>query len=446
MSTFGKFIANKDLWFGFILFALGFIIRWIYILNLDITDPIRGDASSYYYYAKNLVDYGVFSRGRVGIPAPDSYWAPGYPFFLAICFKLADLFKIPFYPLVLTLQACLGGVIVGVTYFVGRYFLPALAAIISALLTALSPHLNSLGGNFLSETLFTFMLLLVIYTYVSVASSSRESPWKWGLCGLLFGLTYLVNPIVLFIPLLLIVFYALKQNRKKILTVLKVGIPFLGCFLLVVAAWMLRDLKNVSPENESSADRAFQNLIIGSHSEYHSVWKANILEGRKGGNPADIEIEKYQDNRKAFLGVLIDRMFNEPLHYLRWYLWQKPAEFWGWNILAGDGDIYQYPVNSSVYHKSKPALLSFVLMKQSHMWLVWAAFLGGIWLLTKKDRDQNWVVLTLYVPLCYMTFMYVVLHTDGRYSVPLRPEMYLCAVYAIHKLVVFINEAKAKNR
>lgn len=92
-----------------IVFFLCFCFRLLYVVTLDISVPIRGDAVAYVQYASNLIEHGVFSKGRGGQPLPDSYWSPGYPVFLAISSVLASFFKVGFYPFALFLQAVMGG-------------------------------------------------------------------------------------------------------------------------------------------------------------------------------------------------------------------------------------------------------------------------------------------------------------------------------------------------
>ncbi|RYG19139.1 MAG: hypothetical protein EOO07_07435 [Chitinophagaceae bacterium] len=131
---------------------------------------------------------------------------------------------------------------------------------------------------------------------------------------------------------------------------------------------------------------------------------------------------------------------------MNWYLIQKPLEFFGWNILAGEGDIYQYPVNSSIYNTSTFALISLVIMKQLHLWLVGAALLGLYFVVRQKNAARNEAILFVYIPLFYITAVYVLLHTDGRYSIPIRPEVYLCAVYAIAKICSLVKRLNAATK
>lgn len=442
-------LTNKnrrtDLWVGIALLLLGFAARWLYVLALDISSPIRGDAISYYYYAKNLLTYGIFSLDRHGVPLPDSYWAPGYPFFLAFCFKLADILHISFYPIVLFLQSWLGGGIVFFAYLLGRSFLPVKAAIAAAIFIILSPHLNTHGGYFLSEALFAFWMIASLYFFQKAVSSSGIIYWL--IAGCAFGMGYLTNPVILFLPFILSFIYLINHYVKGGRHPINKTAIFLAIFMIFVAAWVLRSMMNVPADRATSGQRAFENLVIGAHEDYHDIWYANATASdvsMKMVNPADVDMKQYKDDHQAFYRELIRRIANEPVEYLRWYFIQKPLDLWGWNILVGSGDVYVFPVNSSIYQNSKIALASLVIMKQLHFWLFGLAIIGLVFAL--RDTKSRERLLPVYALLIYISAVYVVLHADARYSVPLRPEMYLGAVYAIHRLYRLLSEMNEKSK
>jgi hypothetical protein len=167
------------------------------------------------------------------------------------------------------------------------------------------------------------------------------------------------------------------------------------------------------------------------------VWRANP---RDPENPFDIDNKKYKNNHSGFYSELFNRVKAEPLHYLHWYFIQKPLELWGWDILVGYGDIYVYRVDASLYHKSKLALVSLVLMKQIHFLLFAFALVGLFFVLREQNKNQKETILSLYLCLLCVSAVYVVLHTDARYSVPLRPEMYIAAVYGIWKIYATVHK------
>lgn len=435
-----KTVVIDGLIFWLVLFFC-FFIRLLYAVSLEISIPIRGDAFSYVQYAVNLIEHGVFSKDEATAPMPDSYWAPGYPYFLMLCSTLGAAIGIDFYPVALFLQALMGAITSALTFSVARLIMPSRAAGIVAILTIFSPHLMAQGGYILSETLFTFLLMSSIYIYFK-AISKQYSLWLAGFGGFVFGLAYLTNPVVLFVPIAFVLHFLIQLcfDRESISSPRFVVI-FLGVFLVCVLSWVARCVVNVPADRLTSSDRAFENLIIGSHNDYHAIWRNNPRDPQ---NPYEIDYQKYKNDHVGFYKELAARVVDEPLHYLHWYFMRKPLELWGWDILVGYGDIYTYEVDSSLYQKSKLAIASLVIMKHTHYWLFLAAILGLFFVFKESDVKQKEYILNVYLCVFCISTIYVVLHSDGRYSVPMRPEMYLCAVYAISKLIELKN--KYKNR
>ena len=423
-----------------IIFIIGFIIRLMYLNTLEISGPIRGDASFYAQYANNMIEYGVFSKDRSVTPRPDSYWAPGYPAFLAMCMLVAKLISIHFYYVVLGFQVVIGGLIGSLTYILSRSIFSVSWTILVCGLTILSPHLITHGGYVLSETLFSFLLLSSICLYIKV-STSKYSVILNGVSGFIFGLAYLTNPVSLVAPIL--IFIRSIYGEVQTLVNRKSPYVFLLSFLLVVALWNIRNLVSLEDTGPSSYDRAFENLIIGSHSDFHKILRANPKDKN---NPYELDISKYRDNHYDFYRELASRIIENPSSYAKWYFLRKPMELWGWDILVGQGDVYVFRVESSLYYKSKWAIASLVIMKQLHYWLFLLAIMGFFFMLLEKDGNSKFAMQTIYISTISISIIYVILHSDARYSVALRPEMYICAVYSAHNIFKFIRMLILKNK
>lgn len=423
-------ISKKIDWIIFIsIFVLAFSIRLIYALTLEMPIPIRGDGVHYVQYASNLIDHFTFSKDRSNDPIPDSYWAPGYPFFLAFCMLIAKVIGIHFYPVTLLMQAALGALVAALTYKLGRLVLAYKGALLAAIFTILSPHLISHGAYVLSETLLSLLLIVSIYFYIQ-ANMYQKHHYYW-LSGIFFGFCYLVNPVVLVVPFFLTFYFYFFYKNKKLPI-------FLIAFVTIAALWSIRELCVVNNEKASTSDRAFENLVIGSHSNYHDIWRANP---RDKNNPYEIDMAEYKNNHSIFYKELLERIIDNPTHYFKWYLIQKPLDLWGWDILVGQGDIYVYTVSASLYSKSNLALLTWALMKNTHYILLVLCILGIFFLFKEENSTTKKNVTSLYVLLTSISMVYILLHSDARYSVPMRPELYVCAVYVIK---VFFKLKKEK--
>jgi len=434
------------LWLTVVLIAgLSVWIRVSYFHNTLIDSPIRGDAASYVQYALNLVNYGTFSKDRTSVsPRPDAYWPPGYPAYISVAMQLEKHFGLNFYATTLYSQAVIGALIAVITLLIGRLFLNHYAATLAAILVAFSPHLISLGNYLLTETLFSFVLLLSIYAYL--VAYRLQLGWLFLLSGLLFGLAYLVNPVVFLAPVLFaaVSVYLYKRHQQKdLLTAVRlVGPCLLGLFLLV-GAWTARNVMNVAENAPDGSTRLFTNLVIGMHHDYHAIWRANP---RDPNNPATIDEQVLKGSYPKLADLLLQRVGQSPLHYAKWYLIEKPIMLWDWNILTGQGDIYVYPVEYSLYDASRPALLSYAIMRAAHYWLFGFAVFGLFFVCrqAQKTDPAATVPLFLYIALVYISSVYVVAQAEPRYSVPLRPEMYLCAVYCLSEIVRYFRARKLR--
>ena len=432
-----------SLWFS--LAAVAFLALWIrveYFHNTVVDNPIRGDAAQYVQYALNLVNYGVFSKDRAtDTPQPDSYWAPGYPAYIAIAMLLEKNHGINAYRTLIYSQAFTGALIAVFTLLTGRLFLHHYWALFAAILVAFSPHLISLGNNVLTETLFTLLLLVSIYSFLLAFLHRQKSLYL--LSGSLFGLSYLVNPVAFFTPIFLtalaLFLYRSKQNLS-IGTSLRLAAPCLLVFFVIVSIWAARGAINVGDDSPTGSSRLLGNIIIGTHHDFHDIWRANP---RDPNNPATIDNREIEGSFSAFFDLLLTRIKQDPLHYAKWYFLQKPLMLWDWNILTGQGDIYVYPVEYSLYHISKPARLTYSIMLAAHYWLFSFAVLGLFFAYRQhKDAASSTsaaIPLFLYLTVIYVSSVYVIAQAEARYSIPLRPEMYLCSAYFLSQLFGYIR-------
>ena len=422
----------------FLLIVLGAaVLRAAYNSNTIILEPIRADAAYNLVYANNLLEDHTFSKDMSAEPVPDAYWAPGYPLFLASIIEASDLISADTYNLILLCQLILGVGTVFLSYLVGVSFLPGYWPILPATLVAISPHLVSTGSYVLTETLFCFLLILSIYVLVGALGSNRSRNWL--LAGLCFALTYLVNPVSLFLTPILAAVLGLHVLRKSdgadSVSISRNTLILMLPVIIVFAAWSLRSVISVPAGQPTASDRLLTNLTIGLYPDYHEKWRSSILEPEKNvvvpGRGVD---ESYH----AFFAELISNVSREPMHMLAWYSLHKPALLWDWDIRTGFGDIYIYRVEQSLYHTSKPAIVSYSLMYAMHKWVLVGAVLGLVFLFA--DRSKNAVVpAILYVTLIYVSLVYVITQSEPRYSIPLRPFLYLCFTYFLWQTTQWVG-------
>ncbi|MFK8047827.1 MAG: ArnT family glycosyltransferase [Halioglobus sp.] len=431
------------LWFGVILIVIcGAILRGSYNTKTQFIEPIRGDAAYYIIYAQNLLEHSTFSKDRNKPPVPDSYWAPGYPVFLASVIKLSEILNVGDYGAILWGQVILAAATILLTFLLARTFLPAYWPLLPASLVALSPHLVSIGAYALTETLFGFLLLLCLY----FLSRSRMSPrWScWLFAGISLSLAYLVNPVALVLaPVLasVVFFYRGTQQERRernARAVLLLVLPI----IVVATLWSVRTSISVPDDQPSSSGRLLTNLKIGLYDDYHDKWRESILQPEKNTVVPGAGIDA---SYSTFYRELYTRILEDPVGMLSWYAIEKPILLWSWNIKTGQGDVYIYPVEYSLYHISTVALITYSLMSTTHFWLFAASVLGLVYLVINR-RDELLVPVTLYATLIAISAVYVISQAEPRYSIPLRSEMYICATFFFWQTSIWLGRIRRDSR
>ncbi len=430
-----------------LLIILALFLRLSYIDNTIVDHPIRADAREYVAYGYNIYFHHTFSfaTGREPI-APDSFRSPGFP--LLIAASLAAGGKRYWYGTLLRWQAILGTLVVGLTFLIGRLLLPDWAALTATALTALNPHLVVMSGYLLTETLFSFLLLLSLWLFLLLGRSlrqgqhicSRRSIMLAAACALSFGCTYLTNETALFLPLLLAMLLVGKAGIRQpspSRTAVTVMLILFSCFPL---GWNLRAFVEHIPPDLRGSQRALETMTHGSYPDF--IYKDPRLQYYPYND--DPRYQEYSASVGNFLRIFSHRVAEEPWRYLRWYLIDKPYTLWTWNILQGQGDIYVYPVLRSLYQIAPFWDQTRLLMKRLHPLILLLALSGLLILLPRKRgicktytpaKQLPLPVTVLATVLIYYTLLYNLFATWPRYAVPLRPELYLWAAWSLCALI-----------
>lgn len=184
---FTRQIINQIL-IGLILigiFSIGLNLRLLMVQQTIVDRPIRADAAQYYFYAYNLTQYGIYSKQRPGQfegekPTPDAHRPPGYSLFLLPFVEFPPTLQMVNH-IVIT-QAIISTLTILVALGFFRAFLSWPWALGAASLVAISPHLVAVNIYVLTETLFTFFLVLLAW------AMSKFAPKKNGLLALMIGI------------------------------------------------------------------------------------------------------------------------------------------------------------------------------------------------------------------------------------------------------------------
>ncbi len=211
---------------------------------------------------------------------PSAYRTPVYPVFLAILLENIILSIIA--------QSIVGLSTLAFVYAIGRELLDSKHGLIAIILLAISGESISHSFYLLTETLFTFFLVLSIYCYV--LSRKTHSGMLLGLSGLLMAIGILTRPLAVLFPLVFVFFIAIESIslHKKIQ---KISIFVLAC-LVIVLPWMFRNLQHVG---------LFTISTISNENLYY--YSAVALESSMTGDNEGVLREKYAQNLERELGL-----------------------------------------------------------------------------------------------------------------------------------------------
>ena len=419
---------------GFQVYALAigllaFALRYLFSSVAIVDNPIRGDAIQYVNYAFNLLHHGTFSLAPPGSVAvvPDAYRAPGYPALIALAFWIAAE---KWYVLILLLQAALGAATTILSIHLARRFLAAPASLLVGLLVAFWPHLITIGGYLLSESLYGFFVVLSLL--LIARAQERQDRASAIAAGLSAGLAYLVNPVFLLFPVaaaaMMLVSPAVKRSTAFV---------FLATAMLIPVGWGIRDANIPPPPTGNS--RAIETFVIGSWPQWYAAYLlqhvdpgAQQLLDRANGEKALLNAEFPRGAR-----VVLARFGSDPVGYARWYFIDKPFLLWDWDIRIGQGDIYVYPTSHSPVERV-PVLShgrDLLRMLNPAIFFFSAGYaLVALWRAVFRPESRASVVVLLALLFCYVTALHAVLQAEPRYSIPYRPVEMILAVGALAAL------------
>jgi hypothetical protein len=425
---------------------LAFLVREYFVVATIVDIPIRGDIREYVIYALNLYQHGIFSSAtpETGMPAPDAFRSPGYPWLLALCMFLRPQGD-GWYALALQMQVALGTATVWLTMLLARRWLGVGWSIAAGVLLAIWPHHVAATGALLSEVVFGFALMASLY-YLVRAMDSRRTVFLV-FAAFAFGYAWLVNPLIaLFPPVTALLVWREMGGRA--------ALWFTGIFLAPMLAFGLRNalLDDNSAAAEHRAGRAAINFVQGSWPEYHWAWQMQRFK-----DPASIAVmqeigrETMDLTEHPVVGLteIGKRLYTAPGHYAAWYLWQKPWLLWGWEIQLGPGDVYVLEVRNSPLETNGLLRWSSAALRFLNPLLSALALGGMIATLAGGFRRKPWApaaALVTATTALYLTAVHTVFQAEPRYANAYRGIEILLVVTALKLLADACLHRKVKRK
>ncbi|MBI3545043.1 MAG: glycosyltransferase family 39 protein [Gammaproteobacteria bacterium] len=393
--------------------------------------PIRADAHQYVLYGYNLKNFGVFSQTDTLAdpslpPVPDAKRTPAYPLFL-VPFLRKPITDQNIAAIVLT-QAIISTFTVLIVFLLCRIFLSVPFALGAAALTALSPHLVTMNIYVLSETLFCFLLVMAIYITIVALKRANSALLFFG--GATLAAAALTHPMVTYfiIPLIIYLFTIRNwKNKYRHIAMLALG------FGLIFGPWVARNLVTLG----SASDNSLMRIVLRTGAYTDLMYK-----GDRNSFPfpyhADPDFQKTTQGLPAVLSAIARSFREAPMTQLRWYLVGKPLLLYSWNMFEGQhiderGDVFVYSVISTPYNYLPHFRATHAFMYVIHWVLVilMAIAVVIVWLPIRRTGFSQKTVLGLRIISLLLAYHLAIMIAGvpvSRYSIPLRPFMYIMAM------------------
>ncbi len=391
------------------LFLLALMIRLVYVLFYPQM-PVVFDADSYRSIAVNVVQKGFYSSDGIN---PDTTRPPAYPLFLASLFYFFGKNLI----IVRLVQAVLSSLTVVFIYEIAGKMFNKQAAIISALLAIFYPAFIFYSGMMLTETFYTFILIIPFYFFTAKKLNARTAI----LSGLFFGLASLARPeTILLLFFMMLLFFIMGKKSMFFKTFLMIGIMF-----VVITPWAMR--------NYTIYDQFF---LINTRYGIDFWLSTNPNEQFKDSSlPEELE-EKIQNlnpvERAIFLrGEAKRNLVQHPLAYVKTVI-KRSFRFWigsHTESLYGFTESFGQATGGKHYFVFvvKLALLFFNCL------IVLMGFVG-LFLLLGYSQATVLTKIFLLSPILFKILLHSFLYMTPRFHIPAMPFMIILAGYGLYKL------------
>jgi hypothetical protein len=318
------------------------------------------------------------------------------------------------------IQAFVGTLAVLLTFLLGRDLFGPLVGLVAALAAALDIILVHQSVRYLSEILFTPLVLAVAIALGRALRQPTAARFVW--TGVWIGLANLVRPTLVAYPAIAVLaaLYVLGARRA-----LKPAALLVAAAVLVVTPWMIRNYARyqaIYPLATSNAilwqgSPEYYHLVRREGYTYLDVWNKVIYgPGNEGHDPGSVEGDRYW-TRRALRSIAA-----EPLVYLRFCL-EKAVTYWIGDPNADWGDqyVFDYRVPRS-WGFSRARTVLWVLGRAFPL----AAFLALLYLRRHWHR-----LVPVTSMLAYATLLHAITHAEARLSDPFRPLLFVIAAAAI---------------
>jgi len=422
--------------FIILLFCLAFISGIFWSISYGEDPAWSSDSLGYDEKALNILEKGIFFKDA------QISERPLYPVFLAGVYKV---FGHNYWP-VRIIQIFFFVFTCFLVYRICQMIFNEKIARLASLFTALCYSIASFTGLIFRESLFTFLIVLLIYCLYR-AQLSHKNIW-FIFSGIIMGLAILTNMVLQFFPLIIIVNFLIIGREfgfKKLY--LKIALFFIA-FSITISPWIISDYYNFG----QIATRYGSGLYLRQKIEKTEVIEGKYLQHLVGNVLGDFFAAKWfpDYNRKETkygydtIGrlqdwtkqnkdlVIIDNIFiqeakTEILKHPNRFLKMTSIDFLKFNTpLAPNVRM------TNMFASTHPELSDFtkgsIILLIRFLYLIFFALIFyTIVKYIKKWSDISWLLLIVL----YFNSIYSLICGFARYSAPIYPFYIILATIGL---------------
>ena len=415
--------------------TLAFALRLAWIAYAGFEPTLSDDAGRYDFLGRSLAEGGGYTNPNGNTTM---FWPPGYPFVLTAVYKLWPDAVLGDHEVTaaLVLSAALSSGTVVLTYAIARRAFGARVALIAAGLLAFFPSMIFLANVTLTETVFTFLLMLSLWLFVE--AERRRSWWWFGAAAIVAGYASLVRGLALLVPLVMAPFWlgATGNARGTLLRMAAAGVAVVA----IVAPWTARNFIE-SDALVAVSSNAGVDFYIG-HSD-GADGRGRIVDELVFRYPelppAEAEARVNRDGFREGIEWALRHPLDEVELSARkvFFLWYRDDEGLRWNDGHGERSIMPAAVRSAM-----------IWLSNLYYWSVMLPAAAGAALLARDllrrrramDRsedlsvradDSGVLAILLLSLILYWTLAHIAFFGDPRFHAPVVPIVCVFAGVAI---------------
>jgi len=425
----------RIIFFGFILHNFG--DKGFYPHNSE-------DSEQYLTLAKNLSEHSVFSRNETSPFENEFFRTPGYPFVISIFYRFIPVA----WPTVL-FQDLLALFVIVIIYKLCILLLRKKSiALLAAAIYACEPAVIYWNNQLLSETLFTFILVVSVYIFVKKILINRQvNPLAFLVTGALLACLNYVRPVAQFILLVFVIFSLAVIKKINFCSFFRYFVAILlmvAAFIILISPWAARNkvLFNTFDLSSASKTVAFR--------KYLTMTYLNV-----GDNVAEIGDIKMNDLKLVTLKYIAAH----PIAFMEVHLSNMIPFFLGDSYFTTAAAIYppleqQRVVFETWFYSWKDILKIPVLQYRGVGGVI---FLGGkaillilnlfalfgvlYWIFGFKDNRISAVFLLF---LIYYFVLATGVASYSRFRQPVNPYIYIYIALGVYGFAYKIKNATKK--